>query len=528
MKAFTIRKQYKAAELIKIIILGLGIIGSVFIILNKENYHIDEVSSFILSNCIDSTGLVFQDGIKYNNIESPWITGMSATGQSRFNLENVWQNQKNDTHPPLYYILLNFICSIFPGQISRWFPGIINIVFYVLAAFFIFILSQCLIADRFSNYVILIYAVFCYGMIQMNSFFRMYIMAMAWIVLFTYFNIRALIKKKMDISYYFAVMMVVFLGSLTHYYVIVFVAFQSMALVIVLCHLKMIKELFVYILAVMFSGMHAVLLFPYMIYHIFTGGMRGKQAFQNFASEGIQRIVSFWKILNEQIAGGLLFFVLGYILIAFIIMGIRCVRKKEWQSTKTPEREIYFCSWFLLVFPVILYLLVVSKSAAYITDRYLYPVYGLLIVILIGGTCLETQNLFRNHKIQKGIILMMTGILLFIGYRNADWEFLYHNEQSETALANADKYKDLSCIYLYAEKWECKASFLEAIKYVNITFYPISRIEEIKDISEPTVIYVPKEQSEECIQQVMKQNPNLIDYEIISRFSGYETGYVVE
>ena len=123
---------------------------------------------------------------------------------------------------------------------------------------------------------------------------------------------------------------------------------------------------------------------------------------------------------------------------------------------------------------------------------------------------------------------MMTGILLFIGYRNADWEFLYHNEQSETALANADKYKDLSCIYLYAEKWECKASFLEAIKYVNITFYPISRIEEIKDISEPTVIYVPKEQSEECIQQVMKQNPNLIDYEIISRFSGYETGYVVE
>ena len=522
-------KQYKAAELIKMIILGLGIISSVFIILNKENYHIDEVSSFILSNCIDSTGLVSQDGIKYNNTESPWITGMAATGQSRFNLENVWQNQKNDTHPPLYYILLNFICSIFPGQISRWFPGIINIAFFVLAAFFIFKLSQCLIADRFSDHVILAYAVFCYGMIQMNSFFRMYIMAMAWIVLFTYFNIRALIKRKMDISYYFSIMMVVFLGALTHYYVIIFAVFQSLAMVIVLCRLKMIKELFSYILAVLFAGMHAVLLFPYMFYHIFTGGTRGKQAFQNFATEGIERIISFWKILNDQIAGGLLFFVLGYILIAFIIMGIRRVRKKERQSTKPPERQISFWSWFLLIFPVILYLLVVSKSAAYITDRYIYPAYGLLVVILTGGICLTTQSLFRNYnKIQKGIILMMTGILLFMGYRNADWEFLYHSEQSETALANAEKYKDFSCIYFYAEKWECKASYLEAIKYVDITFYPVSRMGEIKDITEPTVIYVPREQSEEYIQQVMKQNPKLTEYEIISRFSGYETGYMVE
>ena len=522
-------KKSRLTDLLGKGIVFFGIIFICIIITEKDNYHVDEIFSFLLANNLNSTALNFEDGIPYTSADSPWLTEMAAEGQSRFNLENVWQNQKNDVHPPLYYVLLNFICSIFPGQISVWLPGIINIAFYVLAAFFIFKLSQCLIIDCFSDYVILVYAVFCYGMIQMNSFFRMYMMAMAWIVLFTYFNISALIKRKMDISYYFSIMMVVFLGALTHYYVIVFAVFQSLAMMIVLCRLKMIKELFSYILAALFAGMHAVLLFPYMIYHIFTGGTRGKEAFRNFASEGIERIVSFWKILDEQIAGGLLFFAMGYILIAFVFMGIRHVRRsKERQRTKSPERQIYFWSWFLLVFPVILYLLVVSKSAAYITDRYIYPVYGLIIMILVGGICLGTQCLFRNHKIQKGLILAMMSILLFMGYKNANWEYLYHIEYSRIALANAEKYKDSSCIFIYEEKYKCQQSFLEAVKYANITFYPVSRMEEIPEITESTVIYVPKEQSDEYIQQVMKKNPKLTDYEIISSFSWYETGYIVK
>lgn len=529
MDFYIMNKKSRLTNFLSKGIIFLGIIFICIMITEKENYHLDEICSFLLANNLNSTVLNFQDGIPYTSADSPWLTEMAAEGQSCINLENVWQNQKNDVHPSLYYILLNLISSVFPRQISRWVPGIINIAFYVLAAFFIFKLSQCLITDRFIDFVILVFAVFCYGMIQMNSFFRMYIMAMAWVVMLTYFNISALIKRKMDNTYYFSIMIVVFLGSLTHYYVIVFAVFQSLVMVIVLCRLKMIKELLCYILAALFAGIHAVLLFPYMVYHIFTGGTRGKEVFQNFVSEGIERIASFWKILNEQIAGGLLFFVLGYILIAFIFMGIRHIReKKERQSMKSSERQTHFGAWFLLIFPVILYLLVVSKSATYVTDRYIYPVYGLLIIILVGGICLGTQSLFRNYKMQRGIILTLTGILLFMGYRNANWEYLYHIEHSRTALANAEKNKDSSCIFIYEEGYKCQHSFWEAVKYAEITFYHVSKLEEMPEITEPTVIYVPKEQSEEYIQRVMEKNPKLTDYEIISSFSWYETGYMVK
>ncbi len=48
----------------------------------------------------------------------------------RFDYRKVWKNQKNDVHPPIYYILLHTICSFFPGKFSWWYAGSINIFFH--------------------------------------------------------------------------------------------------------------------------------------------------------------------------------------------------------------------------------------------------------------------------------------------------------------------------------------------------------------------------------------------------------------
>ena len=518
-----IRFQFENIWIIGII--GIGIFFSAFAISQKENYHVDELYSFFLSNNLGSTSINFEEGISYNISDSPWLTGMSAEGKARFNIENVWMNQKNDVHPPLYYILLNFICSFFPGKISIWFPGVINLFFYAIAAFFIYKLSHCLLPDRFTNYIVLGYAVFCYGMLQMNSFFRMYIVAMAWVVMMTYLNINAVIKRKFGVTYYFTVAMVVFGGALTHYYVIIFAVFQSIAMVIILWHMEMFKELFSYASSVILAGIHTVLLFPYMIYHIFTGGSRGKEAFSNFGKEGIKRFFDFGNIVNEELFGGLLILVFVYIFITFMFAKMK---SKSIQKKTTKEKNMSGYSWFVVIFSVVLYFLVVSKSAAYITDRYIYPVYGLTVVIVISGICYGTQKLFCKHMIQKGVVLISVCILLFMGYRGAKWEYLYHNEISRTALANAEKYQNYNCFYVYKAKWTCQLSFLEALQYANITFYSIERLPEIRNVTAPTVIYVPKENSEEYMNQITKQNPWITEYEIISEFSGYETGYVVK
>lgn len=105
------------------------------VIENKENYHVDEIYSYGLANNTTGDQITFEDGIKYGRKELSHIDYMSVSESERFNYANVWENQANDVHPPLYYALLHTLCSIFPGSIRIWYAGTINIVFALLTLY---------------------------------------------------------------------------------------------------------------------------------------------------------------------------------------------------------------------------------------------------------------------------------------------------------------------------------------------------------------------------------------------------------
>lgn len=58
-------------------------------IAEKDNYHVDEIYSSLLTNNSNSTTLNFEDGIPYTSADSTWLTRMVAEGHSRLNFENV-------------------------------------------------------------------------------------------------------------------------------------------------------------------------------------------------------------------------------------------------------------------------------------------------------------------------------------------------------------------------------------------------------------------------------------------------------
>ena len=225
---------------------------SIVIVALKSNYHVDEICSYTLANNVGSGFLSFENGIVYD-METPWEFCMSVSSGEEFNITNVWKNQKEDVHPPLYYICLNFISSLFVGQFSKWFGGIINIVFYVLSVLYVNKIAVCINDNnRGVVYAVTFYFAFCYGIVQMNSFLRMYVMAQFWVILFSYSNVKAWKSREYSFKYYFTAMLAVFLGALTHYYVIVFCALQSIVFVCLLLVSKRVKEGIYYIIA-MFS-----------------------------------------------------------------------------------------------------------------------------------------------------------------------------------------------------------------------------------------------------------------------------------
>lgn len=109
-----------------LIVLAMGVIGF------KADFHTDEYLSYALSNHIGTFTMEVVDGETYEPAVAPFLENYAADHENRFNYSNVWDNQEMDVHPPLYYALLHTICSFFPSTFSKWYAGIINIIFVIL------------------------------------------------------------------------------------------------------------------------------------------------------------------------------------------------------------------------------------------------------------------------------------------------------------------------------------------------------------------------------------------------------------
>ncbi|NLM16869.1 MAG: hypothetical protein GX221_04060 [Candidatus Riflebacteria bacterium] len=117
-----------------------------FYMYNKASYTPDEILSYGLSNSTKSLFLYphpWKRNQKSTNFND-WIPGrtieeyVTVQENERFSYKNTWQNQEQDTHPPLYYLILHTICSFFPETFSKWQGFSINILCFVLTQILLF------------------------------------------------------------------------------------------------------------------------------------------------------------------------------------------------------------------------------------------------------------------------------------------------------------------------------------------------------------------------------------------------------
>ena len=63
---------------------------------------------------------------------------LTAGEEDAFAFDSVYYNQTQDTQPPLYYMLLHFLCSLFAGQYSKWIGLSLNLVLYVFTCLMVY------------------------------------------------------------------------------------------------------------------------------------------------------------------------------------------------------------------------------------------------------------------------------------------------------------------------------------------------------------------------------------------------------
>ena len=190
----------------KIEILLISISTLIYILCGalKTYIHMDEAYSL---------GLASYDKVEIQNNTDFYDTWhdksyyedyLAVNEDEKFDFKQVYINQKNDVHPPLYYLLLRIAMGFSIGHFSKW-PGIIlNIIIFAFINIFTYLILQKLLKDQ--KYVkeksILLSFISSITMASLTNviYIRMYALSTLNILITTYLHIKLFENKKPTIK----------------------------------------------------------------------------------------------------------------------------------------------------------------------------------------------------------------------------------------------------------------------------------------------------------------------------------------
>ncbi len=510
--------KYKRGILLYLLLLLIGIAG----IACKKNFHLDEILTYGLSNDAGLTGSIHPKSAPYTYMPAiqAYKEFMTVQESARFNLKNVWRLQASDVHPPFYYVIIHLISSFFVNSCSKWIGGSVNVVFMLLTFWMFRKILFLFYDDRKENNLMSLLFILLAGMINATVFLRMYIMVMFLVTWCTWWFLSH-IGKKLSWKFFAGITIIAFVGALTHYYFLLYLFFISIFWGIYLALGKRFLDAAKYIVSMCIAGTGSWIVFPAMIEHIFLGGYRGAQSFENFRGSIAvywQRVREFFGLLDMDLFGGSLavFFCVGLFL--FFSGGI--IR----QYRQMPYDRKW--SWILLGGPFLCYFLLVAKIAVFITERYMHPIYAVSVAFFL----LSIKGILNGEAVshlKKILFAFVLGIILFNSWKNAKFPALYLG--TVEVLDRAAAYQDVDCLYVYGGAlWKMNANYVEMQNYRSVTFFEdgVEGLAEMQDLCgrNEFVLYVADCNAEEIIGRIMELCPQITGYEKIGSI-GYSVSF---
>lgn len=499
----------------------------VLVISNKKNFYVDEMFSYVLANHAGGINMDFEEGYTYIPSEQVFIDNYAVYRDARFNFANVWENQTKDVHPPLYYLILHIICSLHAEKFSVWYAAMINIIFALLTLYILRKLMYLFADDsRVVDFGSLLFVVSA-GVLQSVSFLRMYVMAMFWITLMTYLFVKAF-DEKTTWKRWVQIGVTAVAGALTHYYCIIYLCAVCLVFGICLILQKRWMEIIDLIGYMVLSAGISISIFPAMPKHMFSG-YRGTQSINNIAqltrSEHWERMKSFYGFINTQMLGKIGGCGVVFIFLAVMIFAV--LRKNEDDKEVFRFDKIKCMRWMILGIPIIIYFVFVSVSAAYVTDRYLFPIYAVTFGMFLCMMNAVWKRLVSVKYVY--LILSLIGTMFIInGYANANWDYLY--KSSEELLSKAKTYSYRHCISVYDKKWKEQPGFSELSNYKSVTFISQEHADRILQyenlLNDGFILNVIGGNDEGIIRMIQDNYPYLSKCEKIGEYAYSSTYHI--
>lgn len=406
---------------------------------NKHYIHMDEGYSYGLIN-YDKLDLSWDE--EFYNIwhDSQYYKDyLIVSEEEKLDWTPVYEQQKNDVHPPFYYFLLRIANSFSIGEFSIW-PGIIlNMIIHIGITIFTYLISSKLFKNKTYGLIMALIGGLTVATFEMVLLTRMYALAALLVLATTYVHMISMEKDKLEIKSLILLGICAVLGSLTQYYYLIYLGIMYLAYLIRYIIKKQNKNAIRYTITMLISAVISLLIFPYSFTQIFMG-YRGQGMFSNltnptFAWEGIGKYsgMTIMNVFN------------GFLIVIFImtiaILIYEYIKKKEIKIKVTNE-QIGFILW-----PTFAYFIIIAMGTPYKEIRYLIPIVPMLFIIGSYGFKILLEKVFDKNK--TNIIMAVSAFIIVISPIVFNLNITYQYPDMKETVSKMEEMHDIPALYIF-------------------------------------------------------------------------------
>lgn len=453
--------------------------------------------------------------------EPAWITSgqfrdyVTVDGSDAFDYLSVYFNVKDDNHPPVHFMLLHTMSSLFPGTLSPWLGCTINLICVGITLWLLLRLGRQL-SEIFGmeeqGRLLGILAVLLYGLstgaLASVLLIRMYCLLSCLCVALLSMHVEKWKEHGFDRSNKGLIAITV-LGFLTQYFFLFYCILLAAVTAAGLLCSKRMRELWIYIRSMTLAAVIGLVLFPFAIADVFSSG-RGVEALDNLASGFAgygARLLAFARILADRTVGDLL---LGAGCVTAVVLAVVLWYRRHKGQELSMSREVrgILC---MLIIPVVGYYLLASRMSPYLVDRYVMPMFPMIALLFALLLCCLGKRLAKASG-WKGRLVgigLMALIIVVQGLRLAsyDGEYLYRGYGQQEQLA--EEYASLPCICVYAGVgyYENLPEFMHYDRTLLVTAEELAERKDVDSLRmlDRVVVLIKPGVEEETVSSVLRE-----------------------
>lgn len=451
---------------------------------------------------------------------------LSVDESEKFDYFPVYENQKNDVHPPLYYLFLRFFMGFSINHYSKWSGIILNILLSTFISVFTYLITKRLLNNdsKKALWITLLSSLLASSITNV-IYIRMYCLATLNIVITTYLHFKLLDEKRINYKLLFFIGLSALCGSLTHYYYLFYLAFLFLMMTVKYIKEKEYKYLLAYVLTIGLAAICSLGIFPYSIKHMFFG-YRG----QGFIDK-LMNIKAFSANILKYICKMSIFAFhnLLPLLVLVLLVGVLYYKFK-----KNPLPKNKYTKYILL--PSLFYFLLVAGASPYIELRYILPVCGMVFIVLISYLTELFPRIFL-YILTLGLIIapiISNEINKNVSFdMKVEPEVLYKERREIVDLVHTDL--NLPTLYLFNS--ECNRFLDDMLLFTILDHSYIAKdidcneenIQSIminQDISKGVLVIINERQENDRLTEIVKNALNFTNITYITHLSNSDVYYI--